>query len=129
MSRLHRLAGAAAAVLLAAGPALAQHEHGGPPATANLQGNDNSVWHNAPEMHRFYDLSVSALGKKSMDFKAYEQKSFAIFRDFGASHGMSPAAMQDHLKLIPGQMVQIVKADPHVLDNYENFRDALFGPQ
>jgi len=37
--------------------------------------------------------------------------------------------MVDHLKLIPRQVVQIVKEDPHVLDSYQNFVDATFGPQ
>src|SRR5258708_3046977 len=68
-------------------------------------------------------------GPAKVDVAASEQKSFAIFRDFGASRGMKPDAMQDHLKLIPRQMVQIVKEDPHVLDSYDNFIAAGFGPR
>ena len=52
-----------------------------------------------------------------------------IFRDFGVSIGWKPDAMQDHLKLIPRQVVQIVREDPHVLDSYDNFVAATFGPQ
>jgi hypothetical protein len=37
--------------------------------------------------------------------------------------------MQDHLKLIPRQVVQIVKDDPKVIDSYDNFVAATFGPQ
>jgi hypothetical protein len=81
-------------------------------------------------MHRFYDLTKTTLGRgtEGIDFPAYRQKSYAIFRDFAASHGWTPEVMVDHLKDIPAQMVQIVKEDPKVLDSYASFRDALFGP-
>jgi hypothetical protein len=42
---------------------------------------------------------------------------------------MTPEGMVDHLKLIPRQVVQIVKEDPHVLDSYDNFVAATFGPR
>jgi hypothetical protein len=122
-----RLAVLSAAVLLAcAAPAAAQH--GG--TTANLQGNDSAAWMANPNIHRFYDLSKATLGHGTagVDVAAYEQKAYAIFRDFGASMGMKPEAMQDHLKLIPRQMVQIVKDDPHALDTYDSFTNAMVGP-
>lgn len=37
--------------------------------------------------------------------------------------------MQDHLKLIPGQMVQIVTGDPGVLKTYDSFIEAMVGPK
>ena len=126
------LAALAAAVLGLAGPALAQHEAGGGQTTAHRLGAESDRWKADPHMHQFYDLTKATLGGGgggAVDVSAYEQKSFAIFRDFGASHGMKPEAMQDHLKLIPRQMVEIVKADPHTLDSYESFSDALFGPK
>ena len=128
MSRL--LAAAAAVLLLAATPALAQHAPATGERTVNLQGAEGHAWAENPHMKRFYELSKATLGPGApkLDFKAYERKSFAIFRDFGASMGMSPAGMVDHLKLIPGQVVQIAKEDPHVLDSYANFRDAMMGP-
>jgi hypothetical protein len=36
--------------------------------------------------------------------------------------------MQDHLKLIPRQIVDIVKEAPHALDSFETFTEALIGP-
>jgi hypothetical protein len=60
---------------------------------------------------------------------AYEARCFAVFRGFGAAHGVKPQAMVDHLKLIPRQLVQIVREDPHVIDSYDNFVVATFGPQ
>ena len=64
-----------------------------------------------------------------MDSAALEAKSFAIFRDFAVSKGMDPDAMQDHLKLIPGQMIKVVREDPSVLASYDSFADAIFGPR
>lgn len=132
---IHRrlLAATCVAVLALAAPALAQHEGHGAPSptpsgTVSLQGGADE-WAKDPHMHAFYALSVKSLGKGAKpDFAEYQKQAYAIFGDFGASHGMKPEAMIDHLKAIPGQMVQIVKEDPHVLDSYETFKDALFGP-
>jgi len=124
---------ATVAVLAVAAPASAQHA-GAPPTdggrSVSLQGGDPRQFLNNPHMHDFYDLSQTTLAKGvgGVDVDAYEQKSFAIFRAFGESTGMGAAAMQDHHKLIPRQVVQIVKEDPHVLDNFETFTDALVGP-
>ena len=123
----------AAAILCLAAPALAQH---GPVPTqgapANLQGGDPRQFVNNPHMHAFYDLSKATLGAGAPkpDIGAYEQKSFAIFRAFGESMGAGGgAAMQDHLKLIPRQVVQIAKDDPHIFDSFDAFTDAMVGPK
>lgn len=101
-----------------------------PPSHANLQGNDEEAWIKDPHWHAFYDLTVATFGAAhASPPTAFEQKSQEIFRDFALSHHMDPAKMQDHLKLIPGQVRQIVKEDPHVLDNYDNFVAATFGPR
>ena len=99
--------------------------------TKNLQGNDAASWIADPHIHAFYDTTVAAFaqGPAKVDVAGYEQKSFAIFREFGVSRGVGAAAMQDHLKLIPRQVVGIVKEDPKVLDSYDNFVAAVFGPQ
>jgi hypothetical protein len=82
-------------------------------------------------MHQFYDLTVETLGKgaTSVDFDAYRDKSYAIFRAFGVSMGGNPDMMVDHLKDIPRQLVGIVKDDPRVLDSYKSFTRALMGPE
>ncbi len=124
---------AAMAALALGAPAFAQHPALAAPqgATARMQSNDEQAWINDPHMHAFYDTTVQAFagGPAKVDVDAYEQKSFAIFRDFAPRMHMTPEGMVDHLKLIPRQVVQIVKEDPHVLDNYRNFVDATFGPQ
>ena len=100
------------------------------PSTASLQG-DQSAWINDPHMHAFYEATVAAFanGPAKVDQAAFETRSHEIFRQFALSHGVDPAAMQDHLKLIPGQVVQIAKEDPKVLASYQNFVEAVFGPQ
>jgi hypothetical protein len=124
---------AAALAVLAVGAALAQHP-GAPNdksagATVTLQGGA-AEWIKDPHWHSYYDMTKQAFaqGPARVDVAGFEQKSFVLFRDFGKSMGVSPEHMQDHLKLIPRQIVQIVREDPHVLDSYQNFVDAAFGP-
>lgn len=141
----HRLAaGVAALTLLAFGTAVAAHPPvaepaavqarpaaAPAPATVNMQGNDGASWAKDPHIHAFYDTARAAFanGPDKVDVAAFEAKSFAIFREFGVSKGVGAAAMQDHLKLIPRQIVGIVKEDPKVLDSYDNFILALMGPE
>ena len=131
-----RLSSLAAIAVLALATA-AQAQHGAAPAAppaagqpVDLQGDPRGFVNN-PHIHAFYDLSVATLrpGAPKVDVKAYEEKSFALFRAMGASMGMSPEGMQDHLKLIPRQVIQIAKEDPKVLDSFEAFTDALVGPK
>ena len=131
--------GLVSAVALAFGTA-AEAQHPAPAAkpaaagnTVSLQGAgaEQSAWINNPHMHAFYDAAKAAFanGPSRVDAAAFEKTSMAIFAEFGKSMGMKPEAMQDHLKLIPGQVVQIAKEDPHVLDSYDNFIEALMGPK
>ena len=138
MIRLNRgltLGAALVAALTVGAHAWSQHATGHPlhggAAPQNMQGNDEQSWIDDPHMHAFYDLSAKtfAKGAATPDVAAYEQKAFAIFRDFGVSRGIAPDKMQDHLKLIPRQIAQIAKEDPTVIDNYKNFVAATFGPR
>ena len=121
---------------LGAAPAWAQHPGADPHApapsggtTVDIQGGDE--WRKDPHMREFYDVVVKAFAKgpAKVDAPALEAASYAIFRDFAVSKGMNPDAMQDHLKLIPRQMIQIAREDPSVLKDYDSFVDALFGPK
>ena len=111
------------------------HGHGAmqaPTAGAmNLQGNDTAAFFANPNAHAFYDLTVKtfAKGPKDVNFTVYQDQSFALFRALGASMGVPAAMMQDHLKLIPGQMLQIVTEDPGVLKTYDSFIEAMIGPK
>ena len=102
-----------------------------PQATISLQGNPDA-WVKDPHVHAFYDLTRTtfAAGPDKVDVAAYDRQAMAIFYDFGEKT-MGPgggAHMQDHLKLIPGQMAKIVREDPSVLASFDNFVLALFGP-
>jgi hypothetical protein len=121
--------GALAAALAAMSPLVAAQtqQHSG---STSLQG-DTRAWSDNAHMHAFYDLTRQTLGKgaPALDFEGYREKSYAIFRAFGVSMGMSAEGMVDHLKDIPAQLVDIVKDDPEVLDSYDNFKVALMGPE
>ena len=81
-------------------------------------------------MREYYSLSVAELKGRAgtVDAAAFERKSYALFRAFASSHGADPDHLQEHLKAIPRQVVQIVKDDPKVLDSISNFSAALIGP-
>jgi hypothetical protein len=109
----------------------AQHAEQSGPTTVDIQGGYNE-WRASPFIHQFYDLTQAAFanGADKVDFAAYQEKSYAIFRAFGGSTGgkAGEEAMLDHLKDIPRQMVGIVKDDPSVLESYDKFWIALSGP-
>jgi hypothetical protein len=97
------------------------------PTTVDIQGAGE--WKRAPQMRAFYDETVATFANGSaIDVDAYETRSFAIFREFARAHGASEQAMIDHLKLIPRQVVGIVKEDPAVLKDFDSFWAALAGP-
>ena len=105
----------------------AAHQASGEPTTVDIQGAGE--WKRSPHMHSYYDLTVATFANGTdIDVDAYEAKSFAIFREFARANGMSEAGMIDHLKLIPRQVVGIVKEDPAVLKDYDSFWAALAGP-
>ena len=131
MTRRKLFAAALTAALSLSSAATAQHGAPPPKGATNTMQPGAAEWIADPHMHAFYDTTVAAFagGPGKVDVDGYEQKCFAIFRAFAPSMGMTPGAMQDHLKLIPRQVVKIVRDDPHVLDNYKNFVDATFGPR
>jgi hypothetical protein len=96
--------------------------------TLDAQGGDYPEWFQNPHMVEFYALSVEMLrAARRVDAAAYEERSYAIFRELAKSLGGDPEAMIDHLNAIPREMVGIVAADAKVLDSYENFLVALRG--
>ncbi|HKQ16178.1 MAG TPA: hypothetical protein VJT80_22245 [Steroidobacteraceae bacterium] len=124
--------GAMTTIILAAGAAWHLHRapHGhkhGQATTVDIQGAGE--WKRAPQMHAFYDETVKTFANGSaVDVDAYEARSFTIFREFARAQGASEEAMIDHLKLIPRQVVDIVKENPAVLKDYDSFWAALAGP-
>ena len=97
------------------------------PTTVDIQGAGE--WKRSPHMHAYYDATVATFANGTdIDVDAYEARSFAIFREFARANGMNEEGMIDHLKLIPRQVVDIVKENPAVLKDYDSFWAALAGP-
>jgi hypothetical protein len=97
------------------------------PTTVDIQGAGE--WKRSPHMRAYYDETVATFKNGTdIDVDAYEARSFAIFREFARANGMNEAGMIDHLKLIPRQVVGIVKESPAVLNSYDAFWAALAGP-
>jgi len=97
------------------------------PTTVDIQGA--SEWKKSPHLRAYYDLTVATFANgPDIDVDAYEAKSFDLFREFARANNKNEAAMLDHLKLIPRQVVGIVKEDPAVLKDYDSFWAALAGP-
>jgi hypothetical protein len=116
-----------AALLITAGCSHEPPKHDAQPTTVDIQ--DAGEWKRSPQMRAYYDETVATFANGTeIDVDAYEARSFAIFREFARAQGMSEAAMIDHLKLIPRQVVGIVKEDPAVLKSYDAFWAALAGP-
>ena len=97
------------------------------PTTVDIQGAGE--WKRSPHMRAYYEETVKTFAKgMDIDVDAYEARSFAIFREFARANGMNEEGMLDHLKLIPRQVVGIVKENPAVLNDYDAFWAALAGP-
>lgn len=107
------------------------HATQGETVTVDLQGGYEE-WRKSPFIHQFYDLTKASFanGADKVDFAAYQEESYAIFRAFGGKDGgkAGEEAMLDHLKDIPRQMIGIMKDDPAVLESYDKFWIAMAGP-
>ena len=130
---------AAASALILAAPAWSeQHQQSWPSASpndkkltsVNFPDPQEAKFANDPHIHAFYELAVAAFAKgpDKADVAGFEKSSFQLFREMAVSWGMNPDGMQDHLKLIPRQVVQIARDDPKALATYDNFLIALLGP-
>ena len=97
------------------------------PTTVDIQGADE--WKRSPHMRAYYEATVATFANGvDIDIDAYEARSFALFREFARANGMNEQGMIDHLKLIPRQVVDIVRENPTVLKDYDSFWAALSGP-
>ena len=118
---------AIAALCAVAGCSHEPARHDPQPTTVDIQGAGE--WKRAPQMRAYYDLTTATFANGTdIDVDAYEAKSFDLFREFARANGASEQGMIDHLKLIPRQVVDIVKENPAVLKDYDAFWAALAGP-
>lgn len=124
---LSALAGLVAIVGCSRGPHQSAQGDAPQPTTVDIQGTGE--WKRSPHMRAYYDLTAATFANgPDIDVDAYEAKSFDLFREFARANRMNEAAMLDHLKLIPRQVVGIVKENPAVLKDYDSFWAALAGP-
>lgn len=109
-------------------PAIAQES----PAPQTWSARDEQApWINDPHMREFYQATLDAFadGPDRVDPAAYEQRSREIFTRFARANNMPVEGMLDHLKAIPGEMIENARRDPQVLASYDAFIEALMGPQ
>jgi len=134
---MNRILVLAVVAILAAAPASAAlAQEAAKPAPKSYDFRDGTdaemqAWINDPNVHAFYRTTVEAFaqGVDHLDRAAYEKRCHEIFRALAIARGIKPEALEDHLKLIPDQIVQMVARDPGILASYDNFIVALFGPQ
>jgi len=119
---------ASAMLCVTASPVIAQ-EHG-PPQTYSAR-EEQAPWDNDPAFHAFYQATVDAFanGPEAVDRAAYESRSREIFTAFAVANNMPVEGVLDHLKAIPGEMIDNAKRDPQILASYDAFMDALRGPR
>lgn len=89
-----------------------------------------NTWKNAGGMRAYYYETVDTFSRGGeIDIDAHEARSFDIFRKFARESGLNESEIVDNWKLIPRQMVDIAKADPAVLKDYDSFWAAIAGPE
>jgi len=113
-------------------PAAANPQHGAAPdssATVNIQ-RDDSAFCGTAVFDELYALTVVVfeVGADNVNLAEYEQKFFALAVTSPLFAGGSVESITDHLKAIPGQLIEIIREDPSVLDSCSNFSVALVGP-
>lgn len=107
----------------------ARHSRGDDPQPTTVDIQGAGEWKKSPHIRAYYDMTVATFANGTdIDVDAYEAKSFTLFREFARANGGNEEKMIDHLKLIPRQVVDIVKENPAVLKDYDSFWAALAGP-
>lgn len=97
--------------------------------TVSIRQNDRALCGTAM-YDKLYALTVAVFadGAEHVNLADYEQQVFALATASEEFAGASAAAIIDHLKDIPRQLVEIIREDPAVLDSCSNFSVALVGP-
>lgn len=105
----------------------------GQAASVSMQGDEEpmvqALWSN-PHIGRAYQASVITLadGAESVDRAAFQELMDGIHYDLAVSVGIDPELFVDHVKLIPGQIIDIAAEDPRFLDSFESYKAAMHGP-
>lgn len=97
-------------------------------ATVSMRENDFALC-GQPFYDNLYALTVKIFvdGASNVSSDDYAEQVFALVRSSAEFAGNADAFV-DHIKDIPGQLVQIILEDPEVLASCANFSVALVGP-
>lgn len=109
-------------------PAIAQDA---PPPQPWSSREEQAPWENDPAFRDFYRATVEAFanGPDRVDVAAFESRCREIFTAFAVANNMPVASVLDHVKAIPGEMIENARREPEILASYEAFMEALRGPR
>ena len=98
------------------------------PATVSMRQNDFALC-GQPFYDDVYALTVEifAEGAENVNLDTYQEQVFALVR-FSEEYGSDAEAFVEHIKDIPGQLIEIILEDPQVLASCVNFSVGLVGP-
>ncbi len=100
-----------------------------PSSAMSLMQTDTALC-DQPYFIEVYELSVSyaAVGSENMQAEEFADILFTHARESGYFTAEEAESWIEHIEAIPGQLVDIYREDPTVLDNCYNFQVAAVGP-
>lgn len=103
---------------------------GAGPVTISFAQNDDFYLCNDPFWLGVYDMmrEVYSIGIDNVTVELLQEKTFAFMRSWPEFTPEQAEGWVEHVKDIPGQFVTIIREDPAVLDNCDNFSVAAVGP-
>ena len=100
------------------------------PVTVSFAQNDDFYLCNDPFWLAVYEMmkETYAIGVENVTTELLKEKTFAFMRSWPGFTPEQAEGWVEHVKDIPAQFVAIIREDPTVLDNCENFSVAAVGP-
>ena len=107
---------------------LEMHRISDGPTTVSMRQNDFALC-GQPFYDDVYALTVEifAEGVENVELEHYQEQVFGLVRS-SEEFGDDPEAFVQHIKDIPGQLIEIIREDSEVLASCANFSVALVGP-
>ena len=100
------------------------------PATFSMAQNDDFYLCNDPFFLGIYEVITETytIGIENVTVELLEENIFGFIRSWPGYSPEEAEGWVDHIKLIPGQFVEIAREDSAVIDNCDNFSVAMVGP-
>ena len=107
---------------------LEMHRISDAPATVSMRQNDFALC-GQPFYDDVYALTVEifAEGVENVELEHYREQVYGLVRS-SEEFRDDPEAFVQHIKDIPGQLIEIIREDSEVLASCANFSVALVGP-